>query len=84
MAERSWRPANSSRQTDEALIEPILHFRRQRLTGKHIAMETGVSPAAASRVRRRAKMSPILPALASPARKSKVKNTHQSHRMRTR
>jgi len=57
MMDRSSRPTSSPRQTDGAIVERILHLRRQRLTGKHIAMETGVSPATVSRTLRRARMS---------------------------
>lgn len=37
MMDRSSRPASSTRQTDEAIVERILHLHRQRLAGKHIA-----------------------------------------------
>jgi len=57
MADRSSRPRTSPRQTDGALAERIAALRRQRLTGKHIAMETGVSPATVSRVLKRAGLS---------------------------
>ncbi|MDQ0458349.1 transposase [Rhizobium paknamense] len=57
MTDRSSRPQNSPQQTDQALAERILTLRRQRLTGKHIAMETGVSPATVSRVLKRAGLS---------------------------
>ena len=57
MTDRSSRPACSPRQTDEGIVERIVHLRQQRLTGKHIAMETGVSPTTVSRVLRRAKLS---------------------------
>jgi transposase InsO family protein len=59
MMDRSSRPARSPRQTEDALVERIITLRRQRLTGKHIAMETGVSPATVSRVLRRMKLSRI-------------------------
>lgn len=57
MMDRSSRPASSPRRTDEDLVERIITLRRQRLTGRHIAMETGVSPATVSRVLKRAKLS---------------------------
>ena len=57
MADRSSRPASSPRQTAESIAERIIRLRRQRLTGKHIAMETGVSAATVSRVLRRAGLS---------------------------
>ncbi|EEZ32520.1 LOW QUALITY PROTEIN: conserved hypothetical protein, partial [Brucella sp. 83/13] len=45
------------RQMGQDIVERILHLRRQCLTGKHIAMETGVSSATVSRILRRAKLS---------------------------
>ncbi len=57
MMDRSSRPRTSPRQTDGALAERIVGLRRQRLTGRHIAMETGVSPATVSRVLKRAGLS---------------------------
>ncbi|NLS16102.1 IS481 family transposase [Rhizobium sp. P40RR-XXII] len=57
MADHSSRPKNSPRQTDQVLSDRIVALRRQRLTGKHIAMETGVSPATVSRVLKRAGLS---------------------------
>lgn len=57
MTDRSSRPASSPRRTAEALVARIVGLRRQRLTGKHIAMQTGVSPATVSRVLRRAGLS---------------------------
>ncbi|MBB4951959.1 transposase-like protein, partial [Agrobacterium vitis] len=53
MVDRSSRPQRSPCQTDQALADRIITLRRQRLTGKHIAMETGVSPATVSRVLKR-------------------------------
>jgi transposase InsO family protein len=57
MADRSSRPRISPRQTGDAQAERITSLRRQRLTGKHIGMETGVSPATVSRVLKRAGLS---------------------------
>lgn len=57
MMDRSSRPQTSPRQTDQALVERIIGLRQQRLTGSHIAMETGVSPATVSRVLKRAGLS---------------------------
>ncbi|MBB3353315.1 orotate phosphoribosyltransferase-like protein [Rhizobium sp. BK049] len=45
------------RKTSQALAERIITLRRQRLTGKHIAIETGVSAATVSRVLKRAGLS---------------------------
>ena len=57
MTDRSSRPRTSPRQTEQASCERVIHLRRQRLTAKHIAMETGVSPATVSRVLKRAGLS---------------------------
>ena len=57
MMDRSSRPRISPWQTDGTLAERIAALRRQRLTGKHIAMETGVAPATVSRVLKRAGLS---------------------------
>jgi transposase InsO family protein len=59
MTDRSSRPKTIPRQTDQTLAERIIALRRQRLTGRHIAMETGVSPATVSRVLKRAGLSRI-------------------------
>ncbi len=45
MANRSSRPKIMPNLTDEAVAERIVALRRQRLTGMHIAMTVGVSPA---------------------------------------
>jgi transposase InsO family protein len=57
MADRSSRPNIMPGMTEQAVAERIVAFRRQRLTGKHIAMEVGVSPATVSRVLKRAGLS---------------------------
>ena len=57
MADRSSRPTVMPGMTEQAVAERIVVLRRQRLTGKHIAMEVGVSPATVSRVLRRAGLS---------------------------
>jgi transposase InsO family protein len=57
MADRSSRPNVMPNLIDEAVAERIVALRRQRLTGKHIAMEVGVSPATVSRVLKRAGLS---------------------------
>lgn len=59
MMDRSSRPRVMPRQTDQAVAERIIALRRQRLTGKHIAMETGVCAATVSRVLKRAGLSRI-------------------------
>jgi transposase InsO family protein len=57
MKDRSSRPLMSPRRTDTRVAEMITRLRRQRLTGKHIAQQTGVSPATVSRVLKRAGLS---------------------------
>ncbi|OLP52775.1 IS481 family transposase [Rhizobium rhizosphaerae] len=59
MIDRSSRPHASPRMTGQALAERIITLRRQRLTGRHIARETGVSCATVSRVLKRARRSRI-------------------------
>jgi len=57
MLDRPSRPHVMPNQTGQALAERIISLRRLRLTGKHIATETGVSPATVSRVLKRAGLS---------------------------
>ena len=57
LADRSSRPHRLHRPTPTDRIEQIVALRRQRFTGKHIALELGVSPATVSRVLKRAKLS---------------------------
>jgi transposase len=57
MLDRSSQPHAMPRKTGQALAERIITLRRQRLTGKHIAIQTGVSPATVSRVLKRAGLS---------------------------
>lgn len=57
MADRSSRPHVMPGMTSQAVAERIVVLRRQRLTGKHIALEVGASPATVSRVLRRAGLS---------------------------
>ncbi len=59
MQDRSSRPKVIPNQTVKALAERIITLRRQRLCGRHIALETGVSPATVSRVLRRAGLSRV-------------------------
>ncbi len=59
MVDRSSRPRHSPRQTAPALALRVTELRRQRLTGAHIALETGVSPATVSRILKRAGLSRI-------------------------
>ena len=57
MVDRSSRPNVIPGMTDQAVADRIAALRRRRLTGKHIAMEVGVSPATVSRVLKRAGLS---------------------------
>lgn len=57
MIDRFSRPKTSPKQTEAAVADAIAALRRQRLTGKHIAMQTGVSEATVSRVLARAGLS---------------------------
>ncbi|MBA3297848.1 MAG: IS481 family transposase [Acidobacteria bacterium] len=53
LQDRSSRPRRLYRPTPPPVVERIEALRRQRLTGKAIAAETGVSPATVSRILRR-------------------------------
>jgi len=57
MADRSSRPKTCPKRTTDPVTDAIVALRRQRLTGKHIASETGVSPATVSRTLKRAGLS---------------------------
>lgn len=57
MADRSSRPRVMPAMTGQAATERIVALRRQRWTGRHIALEVGVSPATVSRVLKRAGLS---------------------------
>lgn len=57
MADRSSRPGRSPNATDKTVVDRILALRRQRFTGRHIALEVGVSPATVSRILERAGLS---------------------------
>ncbi len=57
MVDRSSRPHRLRARVPETTIAHIIALRRKRWTGKHIAIETGVSPASVSRVLRRAGLS---------------------------
>lgn len=50
MVDRPSRPKTSPRRTGATMANAIVALRRQRLTGQHIAKETGVSEATVSRV----------------------------------
>ena len=53
LQDRSSRPDRLRQPTPQAIVDRIEALRRQRLTGKAIAAETGVSPATVSRVLKR-------------------------------
>jgi transposase InsO family protein len=53
LADRSSRPRRLHRPTPSATIQQVEALRRQRWTGKQIALEVGVSPATVSRILRR-------------------------------
>src|SRR5688572_16200126 len=53
LQDRSSRPHRLHRPTPQVTVDRIEALRRQRLTGKAIAAETGVSPATVSRVLKR-------------------------------
>ena len=57
MADRSSWPRHNPNAVDQTVVERIVALRRQRLTGQHIAMQTGTSPATVSRVLKRAGLS---------------------------
>jgi len=75
LADRSSRPRRLYRPTPQAVVERIETLRRERLTGKAIAAETGVSPATVSRVLKRLglnKLSALEPA--EPVRRYEREN----------
>ena len=59
MPDRSSRPRRMRRPTPAHVVERIVHLRRCRLTGAHIASATGVSTATVSRILKRAGLSRI-------------------------
>lgn len=59
MMDRSFRLKAIPRQIAQALTERVIALHCKRLTGKHIAMQAGVSPATVSRVLKRAGLSRI-------------------------
>ena len=54
MCDRSSRPLHIPRQTVAVIADRVTELRRQRRTGQHIALETGVSAATVSRILKRA------------------------------
>jgi transposase InsO family protein len=57
MADRSSRPRVIPRMTRQSIVKEVVALRRQRLTGRHIAKQVGISPATVSRVLKRAGLS---------------------------
>ena len=57
LQDRSSRPRRLRKPTPTRTVKRIISLRRKRLSGKHIARETGVSPATVSRVLKRAGLS---------------------------
>lgn len=57
LQDRSSRPHRLRQPTPLKTVKTIIALRRQRWTGKHIARETGVSPATVSRILKRAGLS---------------------------
>lgn len=57
LQDRSSRPSRLRKPTPAKTVNRIIALRRARWTGKHIARETGVSPATVSRVLKRAGLS---------------------------
>jgi len=53
LKDRSSRPRRFHRPTPQPIVEQVEALRRQRWTGKQIAVETGVSPATVSRILKR-------------------------------
>ena len=53
LQDRTSRPKRLHRPTPQAIVERVEALRRQRLTGKAIAAETGISPATVSRILKR-------------------------------
>jgi transposase InsO family protein len=53
LADRSSRPHRLYRPTPHAVAQRVAELRRQRLTGKTIALQTGLSPATVSRILQR-------------------------------
>ena len=75
MTDRSSRPNRLRAPTPQLVVERIAALRRQRLTGKHIAQEVGVSRATVSRVLQRAGLSRLRdPEPAEPVRRHEHDN----------
>jgi transposase InsO family protein len=69
LEDRSSRPKRFRRPTPEAIVERVGTMRRQRLTGKAIAAETGISPATAYRILKRVGLSKLSALNSEPVRR---------------
>ena len=74
LRDRSSRPNRLYRPTPQAIVERIETLRRQRLTGKAIAAEVGVSPATVSRVLRRLGLNKLSALETEPVRRYEREN----------
>jgi transposase InsO family protein len=74
LSDRSSRPKRLYRSTPQAIVERIETLRRQRLTGKAIAVEVGVSPATVSRVLRRLGLNKLSALELEPVRRYEREN----------
>ena len=74
LADRSSRPHRLYRPTPQAIVERIETLRRQRLTGKAIAAEVGVSAATVSRVLRRLGLNKVSALELEPVRRYEREN----------
>jgi transposase InsO family protein len=74
LQDRSSRPYRLHRPTPRMIIERIEALRRQRWTGKQIAVEAGVSPATVSRVLRRLGLHKLSTLEAEPVRRYEREN----------
>jgi transposase len=85
LRDRSSRPDHLRQPTPQATVDRIEALRRQRLTGKAIAAETGVSPATVSRVLKRLglnRLSALEPAEPLPARAAWRADPHRHQKAR--
>ena len=74
LQDRSSRPHRLSRPTPQPVVERIAALRRQRLTGKAIAAEVGVSQATVSRILRRLGMNKLSALEPEPIRRYEREN----------
>ena len=74
LEDRSSRPHRLRQPTPQEVIEKIERLRRQRWTGKQIAVEAGVSPATVSRVLRRLGLNKLCALEPEPVRRYEREN----------